>query len=171
MGFYVVNGLGDSLQSPSTEEMRKFLAGIDVADEEHGAAWLSTDDGYSLEWSGDGRLVFTAGSESPPRYLRGVSVERALELWLALAAGNVEEVERCAWHPGNGYVLTPEREAELREWQDREDRAFYDLLGEERTDVPCRSDGCSRGAVSLSALCRVHHFEMVRKRPIPFKEE
>jgi hypothetical protein len=48
------------------------------------------------------------------------------------------------------------------------DRQFYELLGPERTDRPCRHEGCPRGAVSLSALCRVHHFESIRGRVSPF---
>lgn len=50
------------------------------------------------------------------------------------------------------------------------DRDFYDSLGDERSDVPCRTVGCSRGAVQLSVLCKVHHFEQVRRRPCPFND-
>jgi hypothetical protein len=49
----------------------------------------------------------------------------------------------------------------------RRDRAFYDLLGPERTDLPCRRTGCSRGAVTQSVLCRVHHCELFRERRWP----
>jgi hypothetical protein len=50
------------------------------------------------------------------------------------------------------------------------DREFYDSLGRERPDVPCRSPGCGRGAVALSAMCRPHHFEQVRGQPCPFDD-
>jgi hypothetical protein len=150
--------------------MRRFLGGIDATDEEHGAAWLSTESGFSLEWNGDGRLVFTAGEGAPPRHLRGVTRERALELWLALAAGNLMDVESCAWQRGIGYVRSPEREAEVREWQRGQDREFYDSLGAERAELPCRRDGCARGAVSFSVLCRPNHFESIKKRPSPFDD-
>jgi hypothetical protein len=50
------------------------------------------------------------------------------------------------------------------------DREFYEALGGERADVPCRSPGCARGAVKLSALCRVHHFEQVQQRACPFSD-
>jgi hypothetical protein len=167
MGFYVANGWGDSIHSPSQAEMRRFLDEIDLSDEEHGAAWLSTDGGTSLEWNGDGRLVFAFGA-SDVRHLRDVSRERALALWAALADGRLDEIERGAWEPGNGYVRTAERDAELRAWQQAQDREFYDSLGPERSDVRCRADGCARGAVSLSVLCRVHHFGSIKKRPSPF---
>lgn len=48
------------------------------------------------------------------------------------------------------------------------DREFYNSLGEERTGTNCRREGCERGAVDMSAFCRKHHFEMVRKRPCPY---
>ena len=52
----------------------------------------------------------------------------------------------------------------------RRDRAFYDALGPERSDVPCRAAGCVRGAVGLSVFCRVHHFRQVKGRDCPFRD-
>lgn len=48
------------------------------------------------------------------------------------------------------------------------DRKFYDSLGPERADVPCREPGCSRGAVAYSVLCRPHHFENIKRKVSPF---
>ncbi len=48
------------------------------------------------------------------------------------------------------------------------DRAFYDELGEERLDTPCRQGACERGAVRFSILCRRHHFESTMGRACPF---
>lgn len=56
------------------------------------------------------------------------------------------------------------------ETQRHVDRTFYDLLGPERPDRQCRAHGCARGAVSLSALCRIHHFENVHERACPFSD-
>ncbi|HYE17769.1 MAG TPA: hypothetical protein VEA69_04955 [Tepidisphaeraceae bacterium] len=50
------------------------------------------------------------------------------------------------------------------------DRAFYDSLGTERVEVPCRAPGCGRGAVKFSAFCRVHQFEQVQGRTCPFND-
>jgi hypothetical protein len=96
--------------------------------------------------------------------------ERALSLWVALATGDVAAFERCDWQPGNGSVLDPVREEKMRAWQLARDRNFYELLGQERHDVPCRSDGCTRGAIEFSVLCRVQHFQSVQKRPSPFED-
>jgi hypothetical protein len=170
MGYYVENGLGGGVDSPTPEEMWKFLLELDVDDEEHGAAWLSLDNGFSLEWNGDGRLVLTDPDTEGSQHLRDVTRERALELWVALAAGKLGEVKRCAWQPGNGYVMTAEREAEIRAGLLTQDRAFYESLGAERTDTACGTAGCSRGAIERSVLCRVHHFQSIRKRPCPFND-
>jgi hypothetical protein len=115
MGFYVVNGLGDSLDSPSEAQMHSFVAAVDAADEEHGAAWLSTDDESTLEWNGDGRFVFSQPGRAP-RHLAGVDRARAVELWLAMARGDVAKIEGEPWADGNGHVYSPEREAEIRRW-------------------------------------------------------
>jgi hypothetical protein len=58
-------------------------------------------------------------------------------------------------------------------WQEtqlRLHRDFYDSLGAERPDMPCRAPGCKRGAVKLSAFCKTHHFEQVQNRPCPFTD-
>jgi len=168
--FAIVNGLGESIVNPTKEQMRTFIDAIDATDVEHGAGWLQTDDGTALEWNGDGRLVFSRPSDDSDRHLLAVSREEAVELWIALAEGRLEEVEARAWQPGIGYVRSPEGEAEMRTWQLEQDRVFYDMLGAERQTERCRTDGCTRGAVGLSVFCRRHHFEMVWKRPCPFDD-
>jgi hypothetical protein len=61
MAFCIANGMGDSSDEPSPAQMRKFLVDVETTDEEHGAAWLSTDD-HVVEWSGgrEGLLVFSS---------------------------------------------------------------------------------------------------------------
>ena len=65
-----------------------------------------------------------------------------------------------AWLPGPGAPEPPSQEETQRQ--------YYEMLGVERQGVPCRKESCSRGAISNSVLCRVHHFEMIRKIPCPF---
>jgi hypothetical protein len=131
---------------------------------------VARDDDGTLEWSGDGRLVLSIANGRGVQHLLDVSRERTLELWRMLAAGDLAGVQRKAWKPGNGYVLTLEREARNRASVLQDDRAFYVGLGAERPGVPCRHAGCSRGAVEYSVLCRVHHFESIRGRPSPFDD-
>jgi hypothetical protein len=54
--------------------------------------------------------------------------------------------------------------------EEAEDRAFYEILGEERASPHCEAAGCARGAIEHSVYCRVHHFEMVRRKPCPYRE-
>jgi len=50
------------------------------------------------------------------------------------------------------------------------DRTFYESLGPENLSKKCKRDGCNRGTISLSVLCRVHHFESVKGKPCPFDD-
>ena len=58
----------------------------------------------------------------------------------------------------------------LEEAQARLDRDFYEVLGAERREVPCRSVGCSRGAIAQSVFCRPHHFEAIKHKPCPYAD-
>jgi hypothetical protein len=53
------------------------------------------------------------------------------------------------------------------ELEEKSSAHFYELLGEERADVPCRNPACRRGAIALSVFCRRHHFEVIQRRPCP----
>jgi hypothetical protein len=50
------------------------------------------------------------------------------------------------------------------------DREFYESLGPENMETPCRCEGCPRGAVKYSVFCRIHHFESIRKKDCPFDD-
>lgn len=71
-----------------------------------------------------------------------------------------------AWLPEPGAPEPPP----WAETKLRLDREFFDGLGTERPEVACKAEGCSKGAVQYSVLCRTHHFEMIRKEPCPFVE-
>jgi hypothetical protein len=58
----------------------------------------------------------------------------------------------------------------VEEIRRRLDREFYDRLGPENISNRCRHDGCLRGCVRFSVLCKVHHFESIKKRPCPFND-
>lgn len=56
----------------------------------------------------------------------------------------------------------------FEETRRRLDLEFYDRLGPEEASRPCKRDGCGRGSVQHSVLCRRHHFEMIQHRDCPF---
>jgi hypothetical protein len=152
--------------------MRHFLDSVDFSDQEHGAAWLTDEFENSLEINGGGRLVFSLGEAGLPRHMMGVSTETVVRLWLQLAQGRIEELEREQWSPGLAPPLAPEEVARRKRSQDerrlKDDRAFYDLIGPELSGEPCREPGCHRNRASLTGLCPQHHFEAIRGRPCPF---
>lgn len=178
MAISIANGLGDSIDKPSVEQMRQFLEELDPADLEHGAAWISDDDGNTLEWNVDSRLVYEnwcdTGEPPAPRHLLGVSVDKTLELWQLLAQGLLHELEEQPWQSGSHPPLSREEAArranELADWQLANDREFFAVLGSERPDVPCGHPECNRGAVLQSVFCRIHHFEQIMQRQCPFRE-
>lgn len=173
MRFFICNGHGESAETPTPEVMRKFLSALDPNDEEHGAVWVSDEDENSLEYSVSGNLAYSQSDRE--RHLPKVSPARVLELWQKLAAGRLEELEREPWQPGS----CPPMSAEERETRERafaearlaSDREFYESLGPEHAEKPCRAVGCDRGSVAFSVLCRRHHFENVVKRTCPFASE
>src|SRR5262245_43344951 len=172
MGFYICNGNGESATSPSIDTMRAFLEGLEPEDEEHGAAWLADDEGNALEYEVRGNLCFSRGDQT--RHLSRVSKEEVLQLWLQLADSQFDELERQPWQPGTRPPVPPEeRAAQERKFAEARragDRVFYNSLGEERPTVPCRKAGCTRGSVSMSVLCKPHHFESVIGRTCPFDD-
>lgn len=153
--------------------MREIVAELDVPDGEHPDTWLSHDSGWTVSAHVCGRVVLENVEEpgQAPCHMLGVSRERVLELWLLLAAGDIEEVKRRPWLPGDGKA--PETDAEKAEriaaWL-AVDRNFYDSLGAERPDQPCAEAGCTRGAVRASVFCRTHQFENAMRRPCPFAD-
>jgi hypothetical protein len=171
--FYICNGNGESADSPTAEIMRKFLADLDPADEEHGAAWVADDEGNALEYEVGGNLSFSRSDQT--RHLPQVSIHQVVALWEKLAAGQFDELEREPWQPGSRPPLSAEardaRERMFADAQRAQDRTFYDGLGAERPTIPCRADRCTRGSVELSVFCRRHHFESVMGRPCPFAPE
>jgi hypothetical protein len=54
--------------------------------------------------------------------------------------------------------------------EQRRDRQFYSNLGPEDPSRPCKHEGCSRGAVPNSVMCKRHHFEMIQRRDCPFND-
>jgi hypothetical protein len=152
--------------------MREILDELEHCDAEHAAAWLSDEDGWTLSPTPKGRVVFS-DPERRDRHLLNVTKERILSLWGLLALGAFEELERQPWLDGDGYVPPSAEERakhanELAEFALRQDRVFFDALGDERPNTRCRAPDCERGAIPFSVLCKRHHFESIQKQPCPF---
>lgn len=66
-----------------------------------------------------------------------------------------------AWLPFPGAPDPPPPE----EAQRIADQEFLDRLTPRSQFLSCRMAGCQQGAVEHSALCKLHHFESIWKRP------
>lgn len=69
--------------------------------------------------------------------------------------------EPGAYDPNKKVLPYEERLLEM-------ERRIYDEYGEERQDQKCKNQLCSRGALPLRIFCRIHHYEMMQKKPCPF---
>ena len=68
--------------------------------------------------------------------------------------------------PAQWLVTAPDLTMQLR--REHEDRSFFACLGEEIGPELCRHSGCTHKRIQFSVMCRLHHFEMITKRPYPY---
>ena len=175
MSYYVVTRWGDSIDDPNEQQMRDVLRELDTEDEEHPDCWLTHDSGWTLSVFEGGRVAFTNDERGlPSRHIPDVSREKVLQLWLRLAAGELDVLEREAWEPGTHVPLSDEelraRREEAEQWALQRDREFYESLGPEDESRRCRHDGCMRGSVQFSLFCRDHHFRGIEGKSPPLAE-
>jgi len=104
MPYQIADGFGDGIDSPSVEQMRRFLDTSDIVDEEHNEVWLTHDQtSWTLSCFRNSKIVFYQISdeyEYKPRHLTNVSRDKMLELWKKLANGQFEDLEKETWKLG-----------------------------------------------------------------------
>ncbi len=173
MTYFVQRRWGDSEDDPTEATMRDCLADLDTSDPEHPDTWLCHETGWTLSVFESG-LVFWENPELDlgPRHQQQIPREEALRMWLLLSRGSFDEIESLPWKDGYGPPISDDerqkRQQEAAEITLKMQRDFYDTLGPEDPDRPCRHEGCSRGSVKFTAFCRPHHFENLYKQPCPF---
>jgi hypothetical protein len=179
MAFHARGRWGGDERNPAVARLRALLQELDVEtdDREHPDVSLKHETEWCPSAFPSGLLVWEnlEDENATPRHMTAVPREKVLALWLTLAEGNIAAVEDEPWRPGyDSPPLSAERRSELvREAQERSlasDRRFYEALGPERADIPCRHAGCPRGAIHHSVLCRAHHFEALCGCPCPFSD-
>lgn len=155
------------------------------------AGWLYLPS--AVEWGPDTPALILDANRLPEAEITGdgvptVAVEH--DLMEALDSQTIEDVVRSAariesppsddllveaflyyydndaFLPSRGFI-PPSPEEVIG----RVDCDFYNSLGPESVIEKCKIEICQRGHVQFSVLCRVHHFEMTRKKKCPFAHE
>jgi hypothetical protein len=167
---------GSSERTPGVKRMREILKELDKRDPEHPDTWLTHESGWSLSLAETGLAVWenAESADTEPRHMTNVDRDQALWMWIQLSRGDIAAIERLTWQPGGSPPLDMDDRARSAERARQErlaqQRHFYDALGPEEASSPCAHPGCSRGAIELSLLCRVHHFENVMRCRCPFSD-
>ncbi len=142
--------------------------------------WTLETEGKFIEWTEDdleaeANLPREAEEQNLTEGLDGPTIESIVE-WADRLAGGKNDSARLEvflyYHKFDAYPekLGAPDPPPANEIIARLDREFYDKLGNENPQKECRKDGCERGAVQFSVLCRVHHFENIKKKPCPFSD-
>lgn len=170
--YHVETRWGGSEESPSPDRLRELIAQLSVRDQEHPDTWLiHQDSGWSLRLDEGHRAYLENPNCETVGHLTDVSAEKALTLWTSFAAGGPDAVAELEWKQGPRPVSEQEKAEKAeraRQALMKLDRDFYDQLGSELSDAICRVEGCTRGRIQYSVLCKAHHFEQIRGRPCPF---
>ena len=102
MAFSVMGRGGEMFHTPDVATIDRVLAELDEpTDEEHPDVALTHESGWCLSAFRSGGLTWenVEGIEEA-RHLDAVSRAEVKRLWLALAAGDLSEVESQPWLPG-----------------------------------------------------------------------
>ena len=172
MSYFVETRWGGSEDAPPPTRLRQILAELDVPDPEHPDTWLTHESGWTLSVYESGLVLF-ANADGAASHMNSVSRERALELWLILANGRIDELAALQWkggYPPRDPDAIAQAKADGEALQLKSDQAFYERLGPESSDEICGAQQCDRHRIAYSVYCRRHHFESVRKRPCPFEQ-
>jgi hypothetical protein len=103
MSYHVQFRWGGSEADAPVERMRVALSELDTEDIEHPDTWLTHESGWTLTVFSTGLVIWeNVEEDEPARHQKGISRERALELWMKLARGDVEGIEKEHWSAGNG---------------------------------------------------------------------
>lgn len=92
---------GGSIQDPSEVEMQAALSELSKRNSEHPDCWLSSEDGWTVTASEDGRVTLeNVESGEGPWHLQDQPQVAVLELWRFLKAGDIQSIRKQDWLPG-----------------------------------------------------------------------
>ena len=109
MAFHLTDRWGATHSEPSIEMMRQVLATLEIEDQEHPDVSLTHESGWCLSAFPSGLVIWeNVEADGEPRHMTGLPQARVLELWQALAQGDLERIESKDWAAGYGSDGGPE---------------------------------------------------------------
>jgi hypothetical protein len=123
---------------------------------------------YTVEWGTGPESCFVHicfGCEEFKVFWKDVATRTNIEKKTAESLRSILKnyrSERPKFVPPNGLA----RSISADEQKER-DLQYYDSLGPEEANRPCKATGCNRGSVRFSVFCRTHHFEQLEGRECP----
>lgn len=102
MSFFITHRYGETVRDPSPSVFHDLLNEVNdrPEDEEHASVSVTHESEWSLGTFGGGYLIWENLEDGEPRHMTGVSKERILFLWEALANGDIEQIDREPWLAG-----------------------------------------------------------------------
>lgn len=102
MTFSILHRMGDGEQSPPLDALDALYDELlEDDDPEHGEVGVCHDETeMSLTAYRSGVLIWSDAEDDRPRHMKDVSRDKVLELWKALAAGDLDRVSREPWKSG-----------------------------------------------------------------------
>ncbi len=101
--FHATDRFGNSIDRPSLGDLRRLLASLDEADDEHPDVALTHESEWSLGVRRSGVVVFeNLESDDPPMH-QVLTRDEALDLWVLLSHGRIDELLALPWRPGYGH--------------------------------------------------------------------
>jgi hypothetical protein len=104
MSYSATDRWGCVEKNPSMERLRELLQSLEIEDDEHPDVSLKHETEWCLSAYPGGLLVWEniEVDEGNARHMKRVSREKVLNLWLALAQGDLAAIEVEPWLPGYG---------------------------------------------------------------------
>jgi hypothetical protein len=101
MTFVVRDRWGMMRHAPPVETMCQVLATLDIEDQEHADVSLTHESGWCLSAFPSGLLIWeNVEADEELRHMTGVPREKVLELWQALAQGDLGRINSEPWAIG-----------------------------------------------------------------------
>jgi len=99
--YLVESRFGDPEAEPPRWRMKKILARLGDPDAEHVDPWLTHESGWTLAVNAHGDVIWSNEElQFAPRHQLALAPSETLRLWCALAAGELDELEREPWEFG-----------------------------------------------------------------------